>query len=108
MNLNQGGLDRGPSHWLAVAPMILAIIASGCDSGKPAVSTSSTEAKVMGKVLIKGEPAKSGTVHFDPSNYRRKSAAVRSAPINPDGTYEITTLIGENTVSIRGRGLGYS
>lgn len=78
-----------------------AVGAAGC-SGAPAVSTSKTEAKVRGKVVIRGKPATKGLVWFDPANYRRKDALARSAEISKDGTYEITTLIGENSVRYEG------
>src|SRR5262249_55512696 len=103
------GVTRPPARLLTATLASLVTVAWGCGgSGKPPVSSSTTEAKVSGRVLIKGKPATKGTVHFDPSNYRRKMEPVRSAPINPDGSYEITTLVGENTVSVRGRGLGYA
>jgi hypothetical protein len=74
----------------------------GCGDGKPSVSSSTEEATVKGTVSIKGKPAKKGEVVFDPSNYRRKDEPVRKTPINPDGTYEIKTLVGENTVRVGG------
>jgi hypothetical protein len=77
------------------------VIGWGCD-GRPAVSSSTTEATVKGTVTVKGKPATKGTVEFDPANYQRKDAQARSAPINPDGTYTIETLVGGNTVRVRG------
>jgi hypothetical protein len=84
-----------------LVPSALLVIGWGCDS-RPAVSTSTTEATVKGTVTIKGKPATKGTVEFDPANYQRKDVQARSAPINPDGTYTITTLVGGNTVRVRG------
>ena len=71
----------------------------GC-GGKGAVSTSSDEGTVSGTVKIRGQVATAGEVVFDPSNYRRPSAAPRRVPISPDGTYKVTTLAGENTVQL--------
>ncbi len=75
--------------------------AAGCGS-KPAVDASTTEAKVSGSVKIHGKPMTSGEVAFDPANYQRKDAQVRTAKLKPDGTYEVTTLTGLNTISITG------
>src|SRR6516164_2652145 len=84
-----------------LVPSALMVIGWGCD-GRPAVSSSTTEATVKGTVTIKGKPATKGTVEFDPANYQRKDVQARSAPINPDGTYTIKTLVGGNTVRVRG------
>ena len=82
-----------------VGSALLGLGMLGCD-GKPSVETSTTEAKVKGTVTIKGKVATKGKVVFDPSNYKRKNESVRQADISADGTYEITTLIGPNTVKV--------
>jgi len=82
--------------------MVAAMAGVGCGGGAPAVSTSKTEAKVRGKVIIRGKPATKGLVWFDPANYRRKDALARSAEVTKEGTYEVTTLIGENSVRYEG------
>jgi hypothetical protein len=84
---------------------LLSLVAVGCGEGKPSVNASTTEAKVTGKVTVKGVLAEKGTVSFNPANYLRKREAARMAPIGPDGRYEITTLIGENAVRVGGTGL---
>jgi hypothetical protein len=71
----------------------------GCGGGKPAVVTSSEEATVTGTVKVRGQLVTKGDVLFDPSNYLR-NVPVRSAPIGPDGTYKVTTLVGPNIVRI--------
>jgi len=73
----------------------------GCDQ-RGSVPTSTSEATVKGTVIINGKPATKGTVAFDPSNYKRKDAALRTAPLNSDGTYEIKTLVGLNSVKVTG------
>ena len=85
---------------LATAGAVVAAVA-GCGGG-PSVESSKTEATVKGTIKVRGEPAKEGEVIFDPSNVARRDAAPRRAPIGPDGTYTITTLIGENVVSLDG------
>jgi len=91
--------------WLTISVPGLAIIAmahgAGCGSG-PAVATAMTEATVHGKVTVNGKPVKKGMVWFDPANYRRKDIAARSTEVSPEGTYSITTLIGENSVRYEG------
>jgi len=107
MSRNRERSTRRRGGLLASTLATIVIVSWGCgDGGKPPVSTSTTEAKVKGKVLVKGKPATSGVVSFDPSNYVRKMAPVNSATINPDGTYEVTTLVGKNTISFSGRSLG--
>lgn len=82
----------------ALGPIVLA----GCQGGTPAVETSKTEATVRGQVIVRGKPASGGQVWFDPANYRRKDVAAVSAEVTKEGTYEITTLIGENSVRYEG------
>jgi hypothetical protein len=93
----------------------LSVAAWGCGSGgAPSASSSTSEAKVTGTVKVKGKPMTSGTVTLDPSNYARANANPRTGEIKPDGTYEVTTLVGMNTVRVAGPeitknpGLGYA
>jgi hypothetical protein len=73
----------------------------GCGDGKPWVDTSLTEATVSGKVSVKGTPASAGTIQFNPSNAGR-IVPTRTAEIQPDGSYTIKTLTGDNRVSFDG------
>jgi hypothetical protein len=85
---------------LAVASLIAS---SGCGDGKPSVETSSTgEAKVIGTVKVHGLAMSGGKIMFDPSNHKGKDATLRSAEVRNDGSFEITTLAGPNTVKISG------
>jgi hypothetical protein len=78
----------------------------GCGGGSaPAVSSSMTEATVSGTVTIKGKPATGGQILFDPSNINRRDARPRTAAIGKDGSYTVTTLVGENLVSVEGKGV---
>jgi len=72
----------------------------GCSNGAPSVDTSTAEGTVSGKVTLSGKTATKGTVIFDPSNYKRKDAAPRSAEIGADGSYTVTTLVGQNQVAV--------
>lgn len=76
---------------------------SGCGEGRPDVESSTEEAKVTGKVVIQGKAATGGKIIFDPSNVERKMARVTTADIGPDGTYSVSTLIGDNVVRVEGR-----
>lgn len=82
-----------------MAGAVAAVVAWGC-SGKPSVSSSNEEATVRGTVTIKGKKVSRGDVVFDPSNYQRKFASERRAPIQEDGSYEVTTLVGTNRVRV--------
>ncbi|WP_422924559.1 hypothetical protein [Singulisphaera sp. PoT] len=73
---------------------------AGCGSGAPNVSSSTQEVTVKGTVTINGKPATSGEVIFDPSNVYRKFVSSKSAAIGADGSYTLTTLYGENKVSV--------
>ena len=89
------------ASWRIGALIALACLpAWGCGDGAPPVESSEAEATVAGTVKVRGKPATKGTVTFDPSNIRRKNATARSAPIGKDGAYSITTLVGQNVVSV--------
>ncbi len=81
------------------------LAASGCGSNAPDAESSLTEATVTGRVVSSGKPITKGQVIFDPANVKRPREAARTAEIGRDGTYQVTTLIGDNrvTVAIPGR-----
>jgi hypothetical protein len=85
-----------------------AFICWGCDGprGTPAASSSMTLAKVKGRVTLRGKPLTKAEIQFNPANVNRKSAPTATAKIGNDGSYEITTLVGANTVTLGGRGIG--
>ena len=89
----------GPRPWSwAVAGWFLG---AGCGfSEVPSNSASETEATVHGTVTVRGKPARGGKLTFDPVNIYRKSAPVAKAEIGQDGTYQVRTLLGPNTVRI--------
>jgi len=89
----------------SISSLAMTLLVTGCSvgSGKPAVDGSSTESTVSGKVLLKGKPATSGTVIFDPSNYLRKNEPARRTDIQKDGTYSIKTLTGSNSIRVEGK-----
>ncbi|HKI20137.1 MAG TPA: hypothetical protein VKA15_19765 [Isosphaeraceae bacterium] len=72
----------------------------GCGSGAPYAESSRTEAKVKGRVMSVGQPVAKGQVIFDPANVNRPAEPARTAEIRKDGTFEVTTLIGANRVTV--------
>ncbi len=72
---------------------------AGC-SDAPAVSGSLEESTVKGVVRVQGKPVKGGMVTFRPSNVNRPDAPVKEGPIGPDGTYSVSTLVGQNFVEV--------
>ncbi len=78
--------------------LLTALVLAGCGSGPPSVESSDEEATVTGKLTFKGKPVTNGEIAFDPSNYLRKDAAPRRAPLGEDGSYTIKTLVGMNHV----------
>ena len=85
----------------AAGLMSALVVCWGCAYEKPAVSTSAEEAVVRGTVTVHGQPRKQGTITFDPGNIHRKDSLPRSAEIGEDGAYELKTLVGENSVTVR-------
>jgi len=73
----------------------------GCGGGQtPAVSSSKQEANVSGKVSLQVKPLNNVRVLFSPFNIKRADAQPRQAEIGKDGSYRVTTLIGDNLVQI--------
>ena len=97
--------DRRFRVGLAVAVCASLAGCSGNSVPTSASTATTAEATVSGTVTVLGKPAKLGEVVFDPANVNRKSAATRLTPIDKDGHYEITTLVGLNSVSVRGKGI---
>ena len=80
--------------------VVLFGLAAGCGPGAPHAESSLTEAPVTGRVLSEGKPITKGQVIFDPANINRPRETVRMADIGRDGSYKVTTLIGENRVTV--------
>jgi hypothetical protein len=83
----------------------IALACCGCGGsiGAPTASSSTTEAKVKGVVTRSGKPLAKAEIRFNPANVHRKTAPMAMATTGPDGRYEVTTLVGENAVSLGGR-----
>ena len=85
---------------VAMTCLTLIVVGGGCGGGAPSVTSSSEEATVHGTVKIKGKPASTGKVTFDPSNVSRRTAPVATGDIKKDSTYSVRTLVGANSVSV--------
>jgi hypothetical protein len=94
-----------------VLAMPLASLACGI-GGSPDATSSSATGLVKGKVIVSGKPltkTKTKTeLRFNPSNINRMDAPSAVAPVTADGTYEVTTLVGQNQVSLSGPGVAKS
>ena len=88
---------RSARFWITPALASTMVLAGwGCGESKPAVDTTTAEAKVSGVVRVRGKPMDGGEVSFDPSNMERQDAGHRKATIGHDGSYSVTTLQGRN------------
>ena len=85
-----------------MAAALLLLASAGCDPhyGAPPVSSSLEEATVKGTVRVQGKPVTNGRILFRCANIRRPTAKARDVPIAKDGTYTVTTLVGDNIVAI--------
>jgi hypothetical protein len=84
--------------WLTV--MVLVVVGGCRFSDAPAISGSTEEATVKGTVRIRGKPATNGVVSFRTSNVNRPNVPLKEAPIGKDGSYTVTTLVGQNFVEV--------
>jgi hypothetical protein len=85
--------------------VVCGLTAGGCGSGAPYAESSRTQATVSGRVTAQGKPVTKGQIIFDPANVNRPTEPARTTELRADGTYDVTTLIGANrvTVAIPGR-----
>lgn len=97
MRLSRRATGGRSWNWLCASALVAAM---GCDDGMPSVSSSFDQATVHGTVTVKGKRVASGKVVFDPSNVHRKQTTSASAEIGKDGTYTISTLVGENRINV--------
>jgi hypothetical protein len=79
---------------------------NGCGSNAPSISSSvsNIDAKVSGKITVKGKPAEKGKVTIEPVNASPLAGLSREADIQKDGSYEVTTKVGKNSVIVGGTG----
>jgi hypothetical protein len=91
------------SRWLGGLLGAAIVTCCGCSETVTSPESASTaKASVKGKVTLDGKPLAKATIRFSPANANRKSAPSAAATIADDGTYEVTTLVGENSVTLGG------
>jgi hypothetical protein len=66
---------------LLSAPLALLLLLNGCGMGEPATG------QVTGKVLVGGEPLRSGTITFVDAQHQRAYSG-----ISPEGKYRVSKL----------------
>lgn len=89
-------------HSFALAAVFGTLLGCGSSDIPSQVSGSTEEAKIKGRVLVNGKPVKGGRLIFKVANANRPGAGSRTVQISPDGTYEVTTLVGQNYVETSG------
>jgi hypothetical protein len=94
---------RRPGYGVVIATLISFC---GCGDEVPPASSSMAQAQVKGRVTLKGQPLKNVEVNFNPANINRPTATKITSKVADDGSYEITTLVGDNTVTLSGAGIG--
>lgn len=93
-------MRRARERSLTLLTAACLVMGGGCGDGRPPVESSTEEATVKGTVTVLGKPATGGNLTFDPSNVKRQDVPIRTTEIREDGTYQITTLVGMNSVSV--------
>jgi hypothetical protein len=80
------------------------VAAWGCETKTVVAPPMGAEAKVTGKVTVRGKPATKGQVTFELTNdFSGKSRKV--ADVKADGTYEVSAVSGRNSVVVAGTGV---
>jgi hypothetical protein len=92
-------MRRHAAGWLTLA--IWSVGACGCGSPYTANATGSLEEVTLkGTIRVRGKPVTNGVVSFRSSNVKRPTAQTKEVPISKDGTYTVTTLVGQNFVEV--------
>jgi hypothetical protein len=93
--------QTGRTGGLALA-LLLALTLVGCGDGTPPASSSLEPATVKGKVKQRGTPLAKLEIRFNATNINRREAPEAMAITNDDGSYEVKTVVGENTITFTG------
>jgi hypothetical protein len=86
------------------------VLALGCMSGDATITpdqpaSTGEEAKVTGKVTIKGKPAAKGKVTIEPPFVKGKLMPEKIVEVAKDGTFQATTYVGKNSITVSGTGV---
>jgi hypothetical protein len=81
---------------------ILLVAAAGCSSNPAAsaLTSSMEEATLHGTVRVNGKPVNNGTLSFRTAHINRPKSPTKSVEIGKDGSYSVTTVVGENQVEV--------
>jgi ABC-type phosphate transport system ATPase subunit len=88
-----------------VAASLIALIGcsgDGAPTNTPDGTSSMTKAQVKGKVTVEGKPLTDGEINFNAANVNRRTVGMVTEKIKPDGTFEVSTLVGNNVISLSG------
>jgi hypothetical protein len=87
---------------IACTAAILLVAVAGCSSNPAAsaLTSSMEEATLHGTVRVNGKPVNNGTVSFRTAHINRPNSPTKNVTINKDGSYLVTTVIGENYVEV--------
>jgi len=77
----------------------LVIALAGCGTDVPYAEGSQEQAKVKGTVKVHGKALDGGELLFNAVNSKRAVPPL-TAPIAKDGTFTITTYVGQNIVTV--------
>jgi len=86
---------------VSTATILVAAI-NGCSSNPAASALTSSveEATLKGTVRVNGKLVDNGTLSFRTAHINRPNSPTKNANINKDGTYSVTTVVGENYVEV--------
>jgi len=84
--------------------LVMTFATIGCNA--PDASSSQATGQVRGKVTARGKPLAKSQLSFTPSDVDGKSPPVVSTEINENGTFEVTTVVGQTYVTLAGPDVG--
>ncbi len=90
-------------RYLAGCLALTLFTATGGCGGNPSassVSGSTEEVTLKGTVRVRGKAVNNGRVTFRTSNINRPNAPMKDVEIGKDGSYAVTTLVGQNFVEV--------
>jgi hypothetical protein len=92
-------ISRISIAWTAA---VLLVATGGCNSNPAAsaLTSSMEEATLHGTVRVDGKPVNNGTLSFRTAHINRPNSPTKNAQINKDGSYSVTTVVGENYVEV--------
>ena len=92
-------ISRVSIAWTAT---VLLVATGGCNSNPAAsaLTSSMEEAMLHGTVRVNGKPVNNGALSFRTAHINRPKSPTKTVEINKDGSYSVTTVVGENYVEV--------